>query len=101
MSADYHLHTPLCHHAEGLPAEYARAAQKLGIAEIGFSDHNPMPAHFDDWRMEIGDLPRYLEMVQEAREQYPALKIRQGLECDFITGQEKWIEDLAGMAEWD
>ena len=101
MSADYHLHTPLCHHAEGSPAEYARAALERGIGEIGFSDHNPMKEQFDDWRMAIGDLPRYLEIVQEAREQYPALAIRQGLECDFIAGREAWIEELAGMAEWD
>ena len=101
MSADYHLHTPLCHHAEGSPVEYARAAQELGIEEIGFSDHNPMREQFDDWRMAIGDLPRYLEMVREAKAQYPAPAIRLGLECDFIAGQEKWIEELAGMAEWD
>jgi len=101
MSADYHLHTPLCHHAEGSPGEYARAALALGIREIGFSDHNPMPEKFDDWRMSIDDLPRYLEMVHEARAQVPEVTIRMGLECDFIAGREEWIEKLAGMAEWD
>ena len=101
MSADYHMHTPLCHHAEGLPVEYARAALERGITEIGFSDHNPMPEQFDEWRMAIGDLPRYIEMVREAREQFPELAVRLGLECDFLPGQESWIEQLAGMAEWD
>jgi len=101
MSADYHLHTPLCHHATGLPAEYARVAVEKGIEEIGFADHNPMPEPFDDWRMLIGDFSRYLELVQEAREKFPALPIRLGMECDFIAGQEAWIEKLAGMADWD
>jgi len=101
MGADYHLHTPLCHHAEGLPVEYAKAAIDLGLDEIGFSDHNPMPEPFDDWRMDIGDLPRYFELVQAAREQYPALPIRLGLECDYISGKENWIEQLAARAEWD
>ena len=101
MSADYHIHTPLCRHATGSPAEYARVAANKGLDEIGFSDHNPMPGPFDDWRMLIGELPRYLEMVQEAREQFPALPIRLGLECDFIAGQEAWIEKIAGMADWD
>ena len=101
MSADYHMHTPLCHHAEGMPGEYAHAAIERGIGEIGFSDHNPMPEQFDDWRMSIADLPRYIAMVEEARAQYPALPIRLGLECDFFAGQEAWIEELAGMAEWD
>ncbi len=101
MSADYHLHTPLCHHAEGAPADYARAALALGITEIGFSDHNPMRAQFDDWRMAIGDLPRYFEIVQQAREEVPGVTIRLGLECDFFPGQEPWLEELTGMAEWD
>ena len=101
MQADYHLHTPLCHHAEGSPADYAKVAIERGLEEIGFSDHNPMPTQFDDWRMSIGDLPAYLDMVQAAREQYPALPIRVGLECDFIAGQETWIEHLAGKTDWD
>ncbi|MGB8354727.1 MAG: histidinol-phosphatase HisJ family protein [Chthoniobacteraceae bacterium] len=101
MQADYHLHTPLCHHAEGSPADYAKVAIGRGLDEIGFSDHNPMPTQFDDWRMSIGDLPLYLDMVQAAREQYPALPIRIGLECDFIAGQETWIERLAGKTDWD
>jgi histidinol-phosphatase (PHP family) len=101
MQSDYHLHTPLCHHATGAPAEYAAAALAKGITEIGFSDHNPMSAHFDDWRMGIDELPRYLDWVQEARERHPACVIRLGLECDYIAGQEGWIEKLAGMARWD
>lgn len=101
MSSDYHLHTPLCRHATGTPSEYARVALEKGLQEIGFSDHNPMPTLFDDWRMLIDDLPRYIEWVQEAREAFPNLPIRLGLECDYIPGQEAWIEKLAGMADWD
>ena len=49
--ADYHMHTPLCHHATGEPTEYAARAVELGIPEIGFSEHSPMPRDdFDDWR---------------------------------------------------
>ena len=76
-----------------------RAAQRAGLTEIGFADHNPMPEHFDEWRMSIEDLPRYLEMVEEARS--TGFPIRLGLECDFIEGYESWIETLAGKAPWD
>ncbi len=51
MRTDYHMHTPLCGHATGAPRDYVLAAQKAGLVEIGFSDHNPMPTQFDDWRM--------------------------------------------------
>ena len=99
--ADYHIHTPLCRHAEGWPVEYARAAVERGLPEIGFSDHSPMPEYFDDWRMLIEELPGYLDLVAAAREAFPALPIRIGLEIDYLPGQEQWIERLAGMTDWD
>lgn len=96
------MHTPLCHHAEGWPGEYAEVAVERGLEEIGFSDHNPMAEPFDDWRMAIGDLPRYLEEVESARAAFAdRLTIRLGLECDFLEGREGWIEDLAAKADWD
>ena len=101
MPADYHMHTPLCHHASGTPCDYARAAIERGLDEIGFADHNPMEKQFDDWRMGLSDLPRYFDLVAEAREKFPQLTIRLGLECDFLPGHEAWIEKLATMAEWD
>ncbi len=99
--ADYHTHTPLCRHAEGWPGEYARVAVERGLGELGFADHNPMPQYFDDWRMLREDLPQYFDEVASARAKFPQLNIKLGLECDFIPGQEAWIEELAGMAEWD
>jgi histidinol-phosphatase (PHP family) len=99
--ADYHTHTPLCRHAEGWPVELARVAVERGLGELGFADHNPMPKPFDDWRMLIEELPQYLDAVAQARAEFPQLKIKLGLECDFLAGQEQWIEQLAGMADWD
>jgi histidinol-phosphatase (PHP family) len=103
MLSDYHLHTPLCHHATGAPGEYVAVARARGLEEVGFSDHSPMPGPepFDDWRMSRAELPRYVAMVLEAREQAAPFPVRLGLECDFIAGQEAWIEELAGMAPWD
>ena len=101
MTADFHLHTFLCRHAIGSPVDYARVAAEKGLREIGFADHNPMRVEFDDWRMSIDDLPRYIELVEQARETFPQLAIRLGLECDFIAGNERWIEELASMADWD
>jgi histidinol-phosphatase (PHP family) len=98
---DYHTHTPLCQHAEGWPVDYARRARELGMTEMGFSDHNPMPETFDDWRMDIADLPRYLDLVAEARAAVPEVAIRLGMECDFLLGQERWIDDMAAMADFD
>ncbi len=96
------MHTPLCKHAEGWPDAYAKAAIKCGLTEIGFSDHNPMAKKFDDWRMEYEEFPRYLDLVQASQQQFSDnLTIRLGLECDFIPGQESWIDKLSQQAGFD
>ena len=100
--ADYHMHTPLCHHAVGEPTQYAAQAVKLGLLEIGFSEHSPMPRDdFDDWRMLLGDLKQYVEMVEKARRDHPRLKIRIALEVDYLPGHEEWIRELAARHPWD
>jgi histidinol-phosphatase (PHP family) len=100
--ADYHTHTPLCHHAVGEPTEYAARAVELGLDEIGFSEHSPMPRDdFDDWRMGKGQLDEYAAKVEAARRAFPQLKIRLALEVDYLPGHEEWIRQLAGRQEWD
>ena len=44
---DYHMHTSLCGHAVGQPEKYAEYALKIGLEEIGFSDHAPLVAFPD------------------------------------------------------
>ena len=95
------MHTPLCGHAVGEPRDYVLAAQKAGLTEIGFSDHNPMPTQFDDWRMAPDQLPEYIEMIEEARREFPDYPIRLGLECDYLPNYEDHIRQIAKQAEWD
>ena len=97
LPADYHMHTPLCRHATGEPTEYAARAVELGLPEIGFSDHNPMPVDdYDDWRMFLDQLDTYVESVERARREHPQLSIRLALEVDYVLGCEEWVRDLAG-----
>jgi histidinol-phosphatase (PHP family) len=100
--ADYHMHTPLCRHAVGEPRELAAQAVALGLNEIGFSDHSPMPQDdFDEWRMRASDLEHYAAAVQATRQSFPQLTVKFGLEVDYIPGYENWIRDLAGRYAWD
>src|SRR6266403_2150665 len=102
LPADYHMHTPLCRHAVGEPRELAAHALKLGIEEIGFSDHNPMPRDdFDNWRMRPSELDEYVAKVEAARRDHPALIIKLALEVDFLPGGEAWIRDLSKRHPWD
>ena len=43
LKANYHTHTYRCRHAYGSEREYIEAAIRMGIAELGFSDHVPCP----------------------------------------------------------
>jgi histidinol-phosphatase (PHP family) len=102
LPADYHLHTPLCRHATGETIELAAQAARLGLSEIGFSDHNPMPQDdFDDWRMNAAELDIYVAKVEQARREFPKLIIRLALEVDYIPGCEPWIRELAARHPWD
>ena len=41
LIANYHTHTPRCHHAGGTEREYVEAALSVGMKTLGFSDHGP------------------------------------------------------------
>jgi histidinol-phosphatase (PHP family) len=82
--------------------ELAAQAVQVGLKEIGFSDHSPMPNDdFDDWRMKDSELDLYVEKVEQARCEFPQLSIKLGLEVDFLPGYENWIRELAQRHPWD
>src|SRR3984957_15374776 len=102
LPADYHMHTPLCLHAVGEPEEYVQQALKLGLPEMGFSDHSPMRQdNFDEWRMNFDKLAIYVEKVRRVQKDFPQLPIRMALEVDYFPNGEDWIRELAGMYSWD
>ena len=87
---DYHMHTPLCGHALGEPFEYAEQAIKVGLKEIGFSDHAPF-VHKVDPRVTMNhqQLPDYYHMMEDVKEKYKGrLEIKIAIEADFIPGYE-------------
>ena len=102
LPADYHMHTPLCRHAVGEPTELAAQAVRVGLTEIGFSEHNPMPRDdWDDWHMLQADFDSYIAKVEQARRDHPNLTIKIALEMDYIPGQEEWIRKLIARHPWD
>src|SRR6185503_11718986 len=102
LPADLHMHTRLCRHAVGDPVDLAAQAVKIGLEEIGFSEHNPMPRDdWDDWHMLQENFGEYIENVEKARRDFPQLRIKAALEMDYIPGQEDWIRELAARYSWD
>ncbi len=87
---DYHIHTKLCGHAQGEPAEYIDYAIKIGLKEIGFSDHAPLVSHNDPTlTMNFSQLPEYHKMIEDVRKTYEEdIQVKIGIEADFIPGYE-------------
>jgi histidinol-phosphatase (PHP family) len=101
--ADYHMHTPLCGHAIGSPQEYAKQAIKIGLKEIGFSDHAPM-AHkpMPGITMALEDLPEYNAMIDDVRKRYASqISIKIGLESDFLPGYENETKSIIDSYPYD
>ena len=99
---DSHMHTTLCKHARGAPADYAKEAEKKGLLGITFTCHSPMP---DGWnpgnRMSLDQLPQYVEMVAGARDEYAGrVDVRLGMESDYFPGMETWLENLHRKADF-
>jgi histidinol-phosphatase (PHP family) len=95
-----HCHTPLCKHAMGLPADYARVAAARGLRGIIFTDHCPLPDGISAaLRMAPEQFDDYVRLIDEARAQFAGkLDVRLGLESDFFPGIEPWLEELHARA---
>jgi len=99
---DYHIHTKLCGHAYGEPAEYVREALRRGLTEIGFADHMPL-LHIRDEHltMEPHELPEYVALVREMQERSFGITIRLGIEMDYFPDQMDEIWAAAAGIEFD
>ena len=99
---DYHIHTKLCKHAEGEICSYVEEAIKLGLSEIAFTDHIPLPDNFDiAHRMSYKELNVYAGWIEQMRSLYPEITIRFGIEADYYQGFEDFIEKILVSYNFD
>lgn len=99
---DYHMHTPLCGHAQGSPEEYVKRAITVGLKEIGFSDHAPLVSHDDPTiTMNMSQLSEYHLMIRDVQARFPAISIKLGIEADFIIGFEEKTKAILSSFPYD
>jgi histidinol-phosphatase (PHP family) len=104
MLVDYHTHTKLCKHAEGVAEDYVRKAIELGFDEVGCSDHSPLPNGFDgESRMTLEDFTSsYRPMVSDVRERLgEKIKVRFGIEADYLAGTEEYMRKFLDENDFD
>ena len=101
LPPDYHLHTPLCKHAVGSPADYRAAARLRGIGEICFTDHVPTPDGFDArHRMTLADFPAYRDMIATFHDDLSP-RVRFGIEADYYEGCESFLREWLPAQKFD
>jgi histidinol-phosphatase (PHP family) len=103
---DYHMHCHFCRHAAGSLEQYARRAAALGMTEICFTPHIPLPGFRpgfcnDTLRMDLEDFPRYLEELERARGLVPELTILSGIEADYVGGREEYLRGFLAAHDFD
>jgi histidinol-phosphatase (PHP family) len=103
---DYHIHTHFCRHATGGLADYARQALRLGMREICFTPHIPMPGFRlgvggSRVRMDQEDFPLYREELERTRALFPDLTILSGIEADYVEGREEELDGFLSAHDFD
>lgn len=96
MISNFHTHTSLCQHAEGMPDDYVAAAQLSGCSILGFSDHCPYPKDgrntWADVRMAPEESDRYIAAIRAAGE-HSAFPVYAGFECEYDRCYVNWYRD--------
>ncbi|MDE1920702.1 MAG: histidinol-phosphatase HisJ family protein [Candidatus Omnitrophica bacterium] len=97
------MHTPLCGHAIGEPEEYVKQAVKMGLKEIGFSDHAPMVHKpMPGITMTMDELPKYNAMIEDVRKRLSgSINIKIALESDFLPGYEAKTKAIINSYPYD
>lgn len=103
IQCDYHMHTPLCKHAAGPMEDYVQRAIDLGLREVGFSDHNPLPGgRGATVRMSEEEIDYYVERVTELQFRYRIqIDVMLGLEMDYLEGLEDYLAKQVTKYPWD
>ena len=99
MDYTYHMHTPRCSHATGMPREYIVNAIREGMTHIGFSDHCPLM--FEDgyqtyWKVPVDEGQAYCNEIAELRREYrDRVDIKIGFEMEYYPEHfEKTFENV-------
>lgn len=97
------MHTPRCKHAAGPMEAYVERALELGLREIGFSDHNPLPGGLaGNVRMDEAELDDYVNDVLYLRDRYRGrIAVKLGIEMDYLEGLEAYCATMIARYPWD
>ncbi len=102
MKANYHTHHYLCNHATGNVEDYVKEAIKIGLKELGISDHAPNSrVHDQNVRMNPSEFSFYLKDIETAQKKYQnQIKIIKGLEVEYFYDHEDYYKFLRNNVDY-
>ncbi|WP_339060414.1 histidinol-phosphatase HisJ [Tepidibacillus marianensis] len=107
MFIDYHTHNERCGHADGQLRNYIEQGIKVGLDQLGLSDHMPI-IHLPKEKipsgtaMELHQLEEYVREAVDLKKEYQGqIDIKVGIEADYIESYEREIEMLLSPYPFD
>jgi histidinol-phosphatase (PHP family) len=88
LDYNYHTHSLFCD-GQRSPEQYVHEAIELGMSQIGFSSHAPMP-FATAWSMKNDELLIYSKTIKQLQKAYwNKIRVWLSLEVDYIPGVTK------------
>ena len=102
MKTNFHTHHYLCGHAKGDVKDYVLEAISKGFAEIGISDHGPLPIKPPFPRMSYNEFlyVYLLDLNKNISEFGNQIKIYKGLEIEYVYGYDEFYKDLLNKLDY-
>jgi len=97
---DYHIHSTFSD-GRAIPEEYVESAIRIGLNEIGFSEHLTLTKELQRWSMDPARLPEYVDYIGSLKKRYPEIAIRTGIELDYFPGMEKELSNICESYPFD
>ena len=97
---DYHMHSTFSD-GRSVPEDYIAPAIAAGLNEIGFSEHLTLFKELEDWNMNPENISSYINHIDTVRHNTNHIKIRTGLEVDYIEDKENEIRDFLSRLPLD
>ena len=96
--ANYHTHCLYCDGKSTLE-EHVRAAEELGLLQLGFSSHAPVPFE-NNFAISEEKLPEYIGEIEDLQPKTD-VQLLKSLECDFIPGMTVDFADRQAVNNLD
>ncbi|MGB4661760.1 MAG: PHP domain-containing protein [Mobilitalea sp.] len=99
MKECFHVHTSRCKHAsDDTDEDYIEAALRMGASKIVFTDHCPFPGNPFRNRMDIEQLPEYIQSLNFLKRKYMKLiDVKIGLETEYLPSFRAYYKKLIEM----